>query len=306
MIHTAASGGRIRRLANGVYVASSAVATEPVPRHLQLALAQQLLRPTAIASHDTAALSWDLDLVDPDASAGKPVAFTKPPSPGTRSETAGNATVVVRALPHHHRAQHPSGLLVTTPARTAVDVAAALQTPEALITLDCAARLALVEHVGSSRVRDHYTRSRSLAAAVAPLEEAASVAGTQFSRSNLARLVALADPRRESGLESLSYGNMIELGFPLPELQARIVTPEGDAHVDFLWREQMVIGEADGLKKYATQTDLHREKLRQELLERMGYIVIRWTWEEMYRRPAAVLRRIETALDARGGRRRSV
>ncbi len=191
---------------------------------------------------------------------------------------------------------------MTTPARTAVDVAAGLRTPEALITLDSAARLALVENVGSSRVRNHYARPRSLAAAVAPLKEAAAVAGTQFTRAGLARLVALADPRRESGLESLSFGNMVDVGFPMPELQVHIATPEGDAYVDFLWREQMVIGEADGLKKYATPADLHREKLRQELLERMGYIVIRWTWEEMYLRPAAVLRRIEAALDARAVR----
>ena len=306
MIHTAARVGRITRLAKGVYIASSAVATEPVARHLQRALAQQLLRSTAIASHHTAALAWDLDLVDPQAAAAAPVAFTKPPGSSTRSEATADATVGVRALPHHHRVQHPSGLLVTTPARTAVDVAAGLRTPEALITLDSAARLALVEHVGSRRVRDHYTRARSLAATVAPLEEAAAVAGTQVTRPRLARLVALTDPRRESGLESLSYGTMIDLGFPLPELQARIITTEGDAYVDFLWREQMVIGEADGLKKYATPADLHREKLRQELLERMGYVVVRWTWEEMNRRPAAVLRRIEAALDARAEYRQSV
>ena len=94
---------------------------------------------------------------------------------------------------------------------------------------------------------------------------------------------------------------MVEVGFPLPELQVRITTPDGDAYVDFLWREQMVIGEADGLKKYTTPADLHREKLRQEHLERMGFLVVRWTWEEMYLRPAAVLRRIEAALDARAG-----
>ena len=302
MIHTASSARRITRLANGVYIASSAVATDPIARHLQLALSQQLLRPTAIASHHTAALAWGLDLADPEASATAPVAFIKPPSSGTRSEATPHATVAVRMLPHHHRVQHPSGLLVTTPARTAVDVASGLRTPEALITLDSSARIALGEHVGSSRMRDHYTSPRRLAAAVAPLEEAAALAGTQFTRPHLERLVSLTDPRRESGLESLSFGQMVDVGFPvLPELQVHIRTPEGDAHVDFLWREKMVIGEADGLKKYVTEADLHLEKLRQESLERMGFCVIRWTWQEMNLRPAGVLRRIEAALDARAG-----
>ena len=126
-----------------------------------------------------------------------------------------------------------------------------------------------------------------------------TVAATHLSRASLGRSVALADPRRESGLESLSFGTMVEVGFPLPELQAHITTPDGDAFVDFLWRRQMVIGEADGLKKYATQADLHREKIRQELLEQLGFCVIRWTWQEMYLRPAGVLRRIEIALDSR-------
>ena len=61
----------------------------------------------------------------------------------------------------------------------------------------------------------------------------------------------------------------------------------------------MVIGEADGLTKYATATDLHREKLRQEILEQMGYRIVRWSYREMRERPAVVLRRIEAALEAR-------
>jgi very-short-patch-repair endonuclease len=301
MIHTASEAGRITRLATGVYIASSAVATDPIARHLHMAIAQQLLRPTAIASHHTAALAWGLDLVDAHASAEAKVAFIRPPGSGVRSETTSEATFAVRTLPHHHRTEHASGLLVTTPARTAVDVAAELGTPEALITLDSVARLCLREHVGSSRLRDHYPSPRHIAAALAPLQEAAPLAGTRLTRLRLEHLVSLADPRRESGLESLSFGHMVDVGFPLPELQVRIPTPEGDAHVDFLWRGQMVIGEADGLKKYTIEADLHLEKLRQEALERMGFLVVRWTWQEMHRRPAGVLRRIEAALDARSG-----
>jgi very-short-patch-repair endonuclease len=301
MIHHATTTNRITRLATGVYVATSAVPTDPIDVHLQQALAQQQLRPTAIASHHTAALAWGLDLDDPIAAAEARPTFIRPASPRARSESAGPAIVHLRALPRHHRVEHPTGLLLTTPARAAVDVAAGLQAPEALITLDSAARLALHDLVGSSRLRDHYTDPRRLAAATQALHEAADVAATQFTRPALGRLVPLADPRRESGLESLSYGTMVLAGFPLPELQVRIVTPEGDAYPDFLWARQMVIGEADGMGKYATVEDLHREKRRQELLEQLGYLVIRWSWADMRDRPAAVLRRIEAALDGRGG-----
>jgi len=302
MIHNAFATGRITRLANGVYVATSAIPPDPIDRHLQKATAQQLLRPTAIASHHTAALAWGLALDDPIAAAEARPAFIRPTSPQARSDATGPAIVHVRDLPRHHRVEHPTGLLVTTAARAAVDVAAGLKAPEALITLDSAARLALHDQVGSSRLRAHYTNPRSIAAATQALHEAADVAATQFTRTALGLLVLLADPRRESPFESLSFGHMVLAGFPLPQLQVRIVTPEGDAYPDFLWANQMVIGEADGMGKYGTPEDLHREKLRQELLEQMGYRVIRWGWADMRERPAAVLRRIEAALDARADR----
>jgi very-short-patch-repair endonuclease len=302
MVHDAVVAGRITRLCTGVYVATSAVASDPVARHLQSALAHQLVRAHAIGSHHTAALACGLDLADPTAAAESPPAFIRPTSPHARSESSGAAIVHVRDLPRHHRTEHPTGLLVTTPARAAVDVAAGLELPEALITLDSAARLALHEQVGSRRARDHYTNSRRIAAATDPLLEAAGVAATQFTRKALGIAVPLADPRRESALESLSFGHMLLAGLPLPALQVRITTPMGDVYPDFLWAAAMVIGEADGMGKYVSAEDLHREKRRQEILEQMGYVVIRWGWADMFHRPAAVLRRIQAALATATGR----
>ncbi|MGB8022415.1 MAG: DUF559 domain-containing protein [Candidatus Nanopelagicales bacterium] len=323
MIHAAASSGRITRLAYGVYISADAVAADPVGGHLQRAQALQLGRPQAIASHHTAALAWNLALDDPVASAISPASFivpsgpgirskivpsrprpnseTVPPGTGARSEIVPEARIAVRVLPQHHRAEHPSGLLVTAPARTAVDVASTLPLPEALMTLDSAARLELQQQVGSSRLRDHYSRPREIARAVEPLHEAATHAATQFTRNAIGLLVPIADPRRETALESLSFGHMVVADLPLPELQVRLLTPEGEVFPDFLWAAEMVIGEADGLGKYRTEADLHREKRRQELLEQMGYRIVRWTYREMRERPNLVLRRIEAALDARRG-----
>lgn len=302
MIQTAAATGQIARLAYGVYIAADAVATDPVGSHLQRAQALQLKRPNAIASHETAALAWGLALEDPVASAQSPVRFIVPESPQARSLNSREARVAVRDLPRNHRTEHPSGLLVTTPARTAVDVASTLPVPEALMTLDSAARLELAEQVGVGRIRDHYTKPRDLARATEPLREAAAHAATQFTRSALDLIVPIADPRRESGLESLSYGKMVVAGLPLPELQVRLETPEGVFFPDFLWTAEMIIGEADGMVKYCTGADLLHEKWRQELLEQLGYRVLRWTYRDMRDRPTFVLRRIEAALDARGER----
>lgn len=301
MVHTAADTGRITRLAPGVYVATDALPGDPAAGHLLTALAHQVLRPRAIASHHTAALAWDLDLDDPAAAADALPAFILPSGRGARAEPSAAFRLAVRDLPPEHRVTHPSGLMVTTPARAAVDVASELPLPEALVILDAAARLALADQVGARRVRDHYTRQRSLASARHPLLDAAAIAATQFTRRHLADLVPHADPRRESPAESLSFGHMVLAGLPLPELQVRISLGDTDAYPDFLWPRFMVIGEVDGMVKYQTPEDLRREKRRQELLERLGYLVVRWEAREIRERPAAVIQRILFALDARSG-----
>jgi very-short-patch-repair endonuclease len=209
-------------------------------------------------------------------------------------------TIAVRDLPPQHRCAHPSGLLVTTPARTAVDVASSCGVPEALITLDSAARLELRTRVGERRLRDAYTSTPLLEASRAPLLDASRFAATLRTRRSLVDVVPLADPRRESANESLSYGHMLLAGLPLPELQTRIVTPEGDAFPDFLWAQAMVIGEADGAVKYTSQEDLVREKRRQEALEQMGFRVVRWMYTDLRQRPSSVMSRIAHALAARG------
>jgi very-short-patch-repair endonuclease len=301
MIHTAARCGVITRLAHGVYVATDAIPGDPTDAHLQRGVAHQILRPNAIASHHTAALAWGLALDRPAEAAESPPAFIEAPRPGARSIADGTITVHVRDLPRHHRAEHPVGLIVTSRARSAVDVAADLDLPAALITLDSAARFELLDQVGERAIRTHYVNARSLAAARAPLLEAAGVAATQFTRKALDRTVPLADPRRESPLESLGYGEMVRAGFPLPELQVAIETPLGTVYADCLWRAQMVVGEADGLQKYDMDSALSNEKLRQEALEQLGYRVVRWGMKELRTSPMGVLWRVGAALDARSG-----
>ncbi len=104
------------------------------------------------------------------------------------------------------------------------------------------------------------------------------------------RTAAHLDASRESPLESLSFAVFVELGLPLPRCQVTIVDHWGDPHgiVDFLWREQRVIGEADGDVKYRdnlagaapANIRLLAEKRRQSRLER-DHVVTRWGWREV-------------------------
>lgn len=301
-LRTAVQARRVVQVVRGVYVAADAVPADDAGRHLLLALAHQVRRPHAIASHHTAALAWGLPLDSPAGSTAMPVAFTMPLRPGERSRVAAGFTVAVRNLPAGHRVALPTGLLVTTQARTAVDVAAYQALPSALIILDAAARGFLLDAVGERRVRDHYTRPQSMAASRRPLFEAAEDAATQFTRARLAGHLDHVDPRRESPLESFSFGQMVLHGLPLPALQQRIRTPEGDLYPDFLWEDAMVIGEADGMSKYRTPDDLRNEKRRQERLERMGFLFVRWDDRDIRRGPAEVMARLRAPIEARGRR----
>jgi very-short-patch-repair endonuclease len=65
---------------------------------------------------------------------------------------------------------------------------------------------------------------------------------------------------------------------------------------DFLWREHRVIGEADGMLKYTSIEDVRAEKRREDALRQAGYVLVRWTAEELRRTPDRVIARVLTAL----------
>lgn len=64
-----------------------------------------------------------------------------------------------------------------------------------------------------------------------------------------------ADPRAESGGESIARARMLQLGFACPELQVEVPPASHDAgeyRVDFLWRRsdgRVIVGELDGAEK---------------------------------------------------------
>jgi very-short-patch-repair endonuclease len=293
MIRWAVRTGRVARLAHGVYICAETAPEEATQQHLMTALAHQLNNRMLIASHHTAAHAWGLAVDGPL----RIPSFIAPQGTGIRAGGDSRFHVHVRHLPAHHRTAHPSGLNVTTAARAAVDVAAGCTLPEALVTLDSAARTDLLAGVGERGLRRAYADDHLLADTRATLLEAAHWAATQRSRGWLEEVVPMADPRRESPAESLSFGHMVLSGLPLPLMQVRILTPDGEFHPDFLWPDHGLIGEVDGRLKYRHAEDLVAEKRRQESLERMGYHFVRWMGEEITSRPASVTARVASALE---------
>ena len=87
------------------------------------------------------------------------------------------------------------------------------------------------------------------------------------------------NPRWSRSADTCSTGRC-----PLLKLQRTILDLHGRflGRVDFLWDDCGVVGEADGLEKYALDREsLRSEKLRQERLEQAGLIVIRWGFDDL-------------------------
>jgi hypothetical protein len=109
----------------------------------------------------------------------------------------------------------------------------------------------------------------------AALAGAAGWPGVRQARA----VLALADGRSESPLESLMRLALHDEGIPPPELQVEIVGYRVDAY----WDAQRLVLEADGRGKY-TDDELWREKVRQQRLRAAGCQVERVVWADLTRR----------------------
>jgi len=191
--------------------------------------------------------------------------------------------VLVCGLPDPHVQTSP--FPATTPARTVIDLARWVSFRGGVVVADSAIRLG-VSRPELERVAQDCTRWPGICKA--------------------REVLAFADGRAESPLESVSRVVFHEMLLPTPELQAVLVRDEfghPKTIVDFYWEEFRVVGEADGLLKYDDDEEerrsLREEKLRQEELEALGFTVVRWTWDDIWRRPDWVVARLRRAFDTR-------
>jgi len=146
---------------------------------------------------------------------------------------------------------------------------------------------------GGLAERDRRRMTRGLEAAVA-------AAATARTLGRIESMVRLVDPRRESALESLSFGHMVRCGLPRPELQFPVQTEEGTRFADFAWPQFGVIGEADGEVKYSSRRQNWQEKRREDRVRRLGYRIVRWGWADLRSDPDAVMLMLRSEL-VRGG-----
>ncbi|HVE98429.1 MAG TPA: type IV toxin-antitoxin system AbiEi family antitoxin domain-containing protein [Mycobacteriales bacterium] len=268
------------RLRNGTFVAlRPGVYAEPDLEGRDELVARTtaaLLRlgPDAAASHRTAANLHGLALLGPALSL---VDVTRPSAPDRTPDALPGVRALRAGLPDRDVTE-VAGLRLTTVARTVFDVARTSSFRAGVVSADSAAHIGLIT---AGDVVDVAARCRRWPGKRRALE--------------VARFL---DPLSESVTESVSRVVIRDGGLPAPRTQVVLGDADGViGRVDFFWDEG-VIGEADGLVKYSgdNPTSLVTEKLRQERLEEAGFIVVRWTWWQLFNEPDRVVARIRRAL----------
>jgi len=182
-----------------------------------------------------------------------------------------------------HRVQLPPedverrwGMPVTTPARTWRDLGALVE-PAALLAV-------------TDQLIDVLCRPDELQRA---LDRAPSGRGAARCR----RVLAIADPRVDSPMESVTRWLLHEAGLPRPALQYQVRDDRGRqiGFGDMAWPENKVLVEFDG--------NVHRERRvfvddlrRQNRLVLEGWTVLRFTSADVLGRPQEVVAAVRRAL----------
>lgn len=99
-------------------------------------------------------------------------------------------------------------------------------------------------------------------------------------------VAALLDKRSGSVLESLFRVLVVLAGLPAPVAQHLI---EGVGRVDFAWLQQRVVVELDGFAFHSDRASYRNDRARMNELERQGWRVLRFTWEDVRGRPEHVI-----------------
>jgi hypothetical protein len=288
MIRSRRRTGELITLRPAVFLGATYWPDDPAAQHLIRGHAELVANPDAVLSHQTAAVVWSLPTPGFRDWHDLPISVTLPAA--GHSARSRRTVHRVAPLPFSQLQRDAEGYSVTSPARTAVDLAARLALPETLVLLDAAARLSCQGLVPKIRRRD-YANRRLIEAAVALLSEATATVRC----ARLRPMLGLVDPGRESAAESLSAGHFELAGIPRPRYQAELRTHRGTFFADALW-DGKLIGECDGAIKYADASAYVREKEREQILRDLGYRIVRWQAKEIMTQPAAVVARVARAL----------
>lgn len=235
--------------------------------------------PALVASHRSAAALQGLDLL------ADQLEVTAPVSGDRRGRVAG-VRVYTLPLESAEVLRLENGLRVTSPARTVADLLRDVPPEEAVVAADCALR-------------------RGLATAGAVLEAVRSDRRRRGEDRAL-RALAVVDHRAQSPAESLARVRMREAGLR-PECQVELRPADGKVlRGDFLFRGAGLLVEIEGYTYHGSRLAHQRDTHRFNQLSICAEVrrVLRFTAQDVMRRPQRMVRTIERALrELEGGGR---
>ena len=267
-IGNAAARGRLVALQRGLYVP----APVSVTARRRAAAAVLVLRPTAaVASHSTAARVHGIPVPEED---------------GVEHVTVARAS----RRPHHARLRIHTGRLgpvdvidtegvaVTAPGRTIVDLVRVLDRYDSAWALDQAL----------------HTRSVTTDAVLEAATRLARAQGVAAVRG----IVAAAEPRSGSWLETRARTVLLDAGLPRPHAQVPVVTSAGTRYVDLGYPDVRIGIEIDGRGSHDTPDAVYADRHRQNAVQLRGWTLLRFTWFDVVRRPEWVVDCVRRALAA--------
>jgi Protein of unknown function (DUF559) len=174
------------------------------------------------------------------------------------------------------------GIPATTPARTVLDLACWYSTFDAMAAIDALARATEVNTQEVEALIQRYRARRGIRRAH--------------------RALGLLDPGAQSPKETWLRLLLIDAGLPRPQTQIPVHGEFGDviAYLDMGWEDLKVAVEYDGDQHRSDRRQYRWDIRRLEMLERLGWIVVRVTAGDS---PEDIIRRVRAALARRAVRR---
>jgi hypothetical protein len=255
--------GLLRRVLRGVYV-DALVACDVDVRARALAL---VVPDGVVVSLRTAAWLWGVDVTAMGSHLREPPLDLMSPAGSSaprRQGVAGRSGVLEQRDVCLRR-----GLSVTSPVRTAADLARLLRRPDALASLDALLQMPGL-HVG---------------VVLAELDRFAGYRGVVQARE----LAAIADRRSESPMESRTRLRALDAGFPPFEPQVEVFDGQGAfvARLDLGRRAERKAVEYDGDDAHGSSAQQARDRGRRRRIERCGWAMAVVTAEHVLGRGLA-------------------
>lgn len=271
-LHSWIADGRLEIAGHGVYVLPGVLDQE----HTLLRAAVRTL--AGVVSHGSAARLHGVDCLDPGRTT-----ITVPVRQGNRFKG-----VIVHQSTDltADQTNDVMGMPVTDPPRTVIDLAAVLPVPLLEVSLDQMVRMRLTTY---ERVADR-------------LEAIA-----RKGKPGVVKLRGALKPRlggtfvSDSALETCLLRVIRDGALPRPDTQYR---PEWlrsiNGRVDLAYVEEQVIVEGDSQRWHGSPEAFQSDRTWDNLAQLAGWIILRFTWEDLTTRPQYVVSTISRALSQRG------